>query len=53
MAPDNAHNETFNGNLRDECLNLQRFETIAEAKRIIEAWLSNYKESRPHIELGD
>jgi putative transposase len=35
---DNAHIETFNGSLRDACLNLHWFETVAEAKRIIEAW---------------
>jgi transposase InsO family protein len=29
---DNAHIETFNGSLRDECLNLHWFETLAEAR---------------------
>jgi putative transposase len=50
---DNAHIETFNGSLRDECLNLHWFETIAEAKRIIEAWRRDYNESRPHMALGN
>lgn len=50
---DNAHIETFNGSLRDECLNLHWFETIAEARRIIEAWRRDYNESRPHMALGN
>ncbi|WP_247654129.1 MULTISPECIES: IS3 family transposase [Microvirga] len=50
---DNAHIETFNGSLRDEYLNLHWFETIAEAKRIIEAWRRDYNESRPHMALGN
>ena len=50
---DNAHIETFNGSLRDECLNLHWFETIAEAKRLIEAWRREYNESRPHMALGN
>jgi putative transposase len=50
---DNAHIETFNGSLRDECLNLHWFETIADAKRIIEAWRREYNESRPHMALGN
>jgi putative transposase len=33
---DNAHIEMFNGSLRDECLNLHWFQTIVEAKQIIE-----------------
>ena len=35
---DNAFIETFNGSLRDECLNLHWFETLAEARAIVEAW---------------
>lgn len=50
---DNAHIESFNGSLRDECLNLHWFETLAEAKREIEAWRREYNESRPHMALGD
>lgn len=50
---DNAYIETFNGSLRDECLNLHWFETIAEAKRLIEAWRREYNESRPHMALGN
>ena len=50
---DNAHIETFNGSLRDECLNLHWFETIADARRIIERWRRDYNESRPHMALGN
>jgi putative transposase len=50
---DNAHIETFNGSFRDECLNLHWFETIDEARRLIEAWRVDYNESRPHMALGN
>ena len=49
---DNAFIETFNGSLRDECLNLHWFETLAEATVTIEAWRRDYNESRPHMALG-
>ena len=39
---DNAFIETFNGSLRDECLNMHWFETIAEARSLIEAWRRDY-----------
>nr|WP_111946505.1 IS3 family transposase [Burkholderia gladioli] len=50
---DNCHIETFNGAFRDECLNLHWFETLGEAKAIIEAWRRDYNESRPHSALKD
>ena len=50
---DNAYIETFNGSLRDECLNLHRFETLAEARQLIEAWRVDYNVSRPHMALGN
>lgn len=50
---DNCHIETFNGSFRDECLNLHWFESLAEAKAIIEAWRQDYNESRPHSTLND
>ena len=48
---DNCYVESFNGSLRDECLNVHWFETIDEAKRKIEAWRVDYNESRPHEAL--
>ena len=50
---DNAFVESFNGTFRAECLNAHWFETLAEAKRLIEAWRQEYNESRPHRSLGE
>ena len=50
---DNCYVETFNGSLRDECLNLHWFETLADAKATIEAWRRDYNETRPHMALND
>lgn len=50
---DNSFVESFNGSLRDECLNVHWFETIDEAKQKIEAWRVDYNESRPHQALND
>jgi putative transposase len=49
----NAFIETFNGSLRDECLNVHWFATIAEVKALIEAWRRHYNESQPHMALGN
>jgi len=48
---DNCFIESFNGSFRDECLNVNWFETIDEAKEKIEAWQVDYNESRPHEAL--
>lgn len=48
---DNAHIESFNGSFRDECLNLNWFASITDAKSKIEAWRREYNESRPHMAL--
>jgi putative transposase len=50
---DNAFVETFNGSLRDECLNLHWFETLEDARQKIEAWRREYNESRPHQALNE
>jgi transposase InsO family protein len=49
---DNAFVESFNGRLRDECLNTHCFLSLAEARTKIEAWRRDYNESRPHTSLG-
>jgi len=49
---DNAFVEAFNGRLRDECLNANWFHSLDEAKRIIETWIKDYNEERPHSALG-
>lgn len=48
----NAFVESFNGRLRDECLNEHVFSTLAEARRIVEAWRIDYNTVRPHGRLG-
>jgi putative transposase len=48
----NGLNESFNGKLRDECLNLEWLRNRAEAKVIIEQWRKHYNEQRPHSSLG-
>lgn len=48
----NAFAESFNGRLRDECLNESWFLSVAEARRIIEAWRMDYNTCRPHSGLG-
>lgn len=50
---DNSHIESFNGRLRDECLNVHQFLSIADAQATIEAWRRDYNEVRPHGSLGD
>jgi len=48
----NAFIESFNGRLRDECLNEHLFGSLPEARRIIEAWRIDYNTNRPHTSLG-
>ena len=47
----NGFMESFNGKLRDECLNEQVFSSLAEARRIIECWRIDYNTARPHSSL--
>jgi putative transposase len=48
----NGFMESFNGKLRDECLNETVFTSLAQARRIIEAWRIDYNAVRPHSSLG-
>ena len=48
----NAFVESFNGRLRDECLNEHIFGNLAEARKIIENWRFDYNTQRPHTSLG-
>jgi len=50
---DNAHVESFNATLRQECLNAHWFESLQDAQARIEAWRREYNESRPHRALQD
>ena len=49
---ENGYNESFNGKLRDELLNCEIFETLFEAKVLIERWRREYNTFRPHSALG-
>ena len=49
---DNALIESFNGRLRDECLNINWFLSLDDARRKIEARRAYYNETRPHTSLG-
>lgn len=48
----NAFIESFNGRLRDECLNQHIFGSLEETREIIEAWRIDYNTKRPHSSLG-
>ena len=48
----NGFVESFNGRLRDECLNEHVFMTLVEARQIVEAWRIDYNTVRPHGPLG-
>jgi putative transposase len=48
----NARVESFNGRLRDECLNEHRFLSLADARRLIETRRIDYHRRRPHSSLG-
>lgn len=48
----NAYIESFNGRLRDECLNEHWFTSLAHATVLIEAWRREYNEERPKESLG-
>lgn len=49
----NGFIESFNGRLRDECLNEHWFQNLPHAKRIIEEWRVDYNVNRPHSSLGN
>ncbi len=49
---DNGYIESFNGKYRDEFLNENWFESVAEAAEKAEAWRIDYNEQRPHQSLG-
>jgi len=48
----NGFIESFNGRVRDECLNEHLFNSLPEARRIIEAWRIDYNTRRPHTSLN-
>ena len=48
----NAYVESFNGRLRDECLNEHWFTSLLQARTVIETWRREYNEERPKKALG-
>jgi putative transposase len=49
---ENGYCESFNGKLRDECLNGEIFYSLKEAQVVIEQWRVQYNTVRPHSSLG-
>ena len=49
---ENGYNESFNGKLRDELLNMEVFYTLAEAEVLVEQWRCHYNTIRPHSSLN-
>jgi putative transposase len=50
---ENAFIESFNGRLRDECLNAELFLDLVDARKKLEAWRKDYNENRPHSSIGN
>jgi putative transposase len=50
---ENGYIESFNGRLRDECLNVEVFFSLADARRKLAIWLHDYNQHRPHSALAD
>jgi putative transposase len=50
---ENGYIESFNGRLRDQCLNVEEFLDLADAQLKIERWKSDYNQQRPHSALAD
>ena len=49
----NAFIESFNGKLRDECLNETLFSSLADAREELEKWQEDYNQQRPHSSIGN
>jgi putative transposase len=49
---ENGYIESFNGKLRDELLDREVFDTLLEAKVLVERWKLEYNHIRPHSSLG-
>jgi putative transposase len=50
---DNSYIESFNGRLRDECLNVETFLDLSDVREKLERWRLDYNQVRPHSALGD
>ena len=49
---ENGHIESFNGRLRDECLNVNQFHSLDHARQLLDAWRLDYNHCRPHRSLA-
>jgi len=49
---ENGYVESFNGKLRDELLKRESFDTVLEAKVLVERWRQDHNAVRPHSALG-
>ena len=49
----NAFVESFNGRLRDECLNETLFTSLSEARPVLAEWRTDYNRVRPHSSLDN
>jgi putative transposase len=50
---ENGYIESFNGRLRDECLNSELFLSLVDAREKLETWRRDYNEHRPHSSIGN
>jgi putative transposase len=50
---ENGYIESFNGRLRDECLNVEVFFSVADARHKLALWRQDYNHHRPHSSLAD
>ena len=50
---ENSYIESFNGRLRDECLNVEVFFALAYVRDKLERWRQDYNQVRPHSALRD
>jgi hypothetical protein len=50
---ENGYIESFNGRLRDECLNVEVFFAVAAVREKLELWRHDYNRVRPHRSLND
>ena len=50
---ENGFIESFNGRLRDECLNVEWFASLTDAQNKLATWRDHYNHQRPHSALND
>jgi putative transposase len=50
---ENSYIESFNGRLRDECLNVEVFSALSDVREKLARWRDDYNQVRPHSALAD